>query len=153
MNLPANLRLDLHIISTVLGVLGIIAAIVGVVYSSGALHDDRGSSRGASYEVIDGKVDERLGMNVKDGNNVELPSTVIGENAKYFEELARQVDESIRKQGELINRQNEILNRMEVPAQPREQVKTDSIEETLRTQDDLIKRQEELLNQLIALTP
>lgn len=49
---PANLPIDLNTLGAVIGILAVIAAVVGGVVGSGALNDQSGSSRGASMQVI-----------------------------------------------------------------------------------------------------
>ncbi|MGV0372176.1 hypothetical protein ACUY2A_02105 [Corynebacterium pilbarense] len=113
---PTNLGIDVNTIGAVLGILAVIAAIVGGVVGSGALNDQSGSSRGASFEMIEAPANKPAPSQPEAA--VEQPveaeigedylSPTVRENSKHFEELSRQVEESIRRQKE-IQRQSEEL--------------------------------------------
>lgn len=115
---PANLGIDVNTIGAVLGILALIAAIVGGVVGSGALNDQSGSSRGASFETIEAPANKpapsqpeaAVEQPVEAETSEDYLSPTMRENSKHFEELSRQVDESIRRQKE-IQRQAEELSR------------------------------------------
>jgi len=118
---PANLGIDVNTIGAVLGILAVIAAIVGGVVGSGALNDQSGSSRGASAEVIEVSNDKPAPSQPKAPSEEtagaetgeDYLSPTMRENSKYFEELSRQAQESMRRQREILEEQEKLSDQAE----------------------------------------
>lgn len=115
---PADLKVDVNTIGAVLGILALIAAIVGGVVGSGALNDQSGSSRGASHQMVEIPADKpapsqpeaAVEQPAEEQTGEDYLSPTIRGNSEYFEELSRQAEESMRRQEEII-RQGEELSR------------------------------------------
>ena len=119
---PADLKVDVNTIGAVLGILALIAAIVGGVVGSGALNDQSGSSRGASHQMVEipadkpapsqpeAAVEQPADKPAEEQTGEDYLSPTIRGNSEYFEELSRQAEESMRRQEEII-RQGEELSR------------------------------------------
>lgn len=106
---PADLKVDVNTIGAVLGILALIAAIVGGVVGSGALNDQSGSSRGASHQMVEVPADKPAASQpeaaveqpAEEQTGEDYLSPTIRGNSEYFEELSRQAEESMRRQEEL----------------------------------------------------
>lgn len=122
---PANLGIDVNTIGAVLGILAVIAAIVGGVVGSGALNDQSGSSRGASAEVIEVSNDKPAPSQPKAEAKPNKPeaetepsteaeaepevhylSPAVREESERLQESLRRMRESIRRQEEISRQMN-----------------------------------------------
>lgn len=158
-NLPGNFRLDFNVIGNVLAVLGVIAAIVGIVAASGALHDDNGSSRGASVRVVDPSEVERPKEALAPEDRFIMPETAISKSGERFTELAQQAEEAMRRQDELLKKLAELnkqqsdnvekLNEISAQFPDRDDQTTIVIDPS----KDPREIQELLVKELTALTP
>ena len=111
---PGNLNVDINTIGAVFGILSVIAANVGGVVGSGALHDQSGSSRGASMQVITPTPAVTAPATEETSENEpaeDYLSPAIREHSKHAEDLASKAEEFIRRQFELNRQSEELLGR------------------------------------------
>ncbi|GAA3521820.1 hypothetical protein NUW87_04860 [Corynebacterium pilbarense] len=121
---PADLKVDVNTIGAVLGILALIAAIVGGVVGSGALNDQSGSSRGASHQMVEIPADKPAPSQPEEEakpNKPEAetePSTEAESEPEVHylspaeREASERLQESIHRIRESIRRQEEISRQM-----------------------------------------